>query len=55
MLIYHDYPRDYKREQIFGLDVISSKDTKQKTSKKSELNSKNITFLKRLGFKVKKV
>lgn len=60
MLIYQDSYRDhYNSGHAFGAKVIKNRDSKGATShrrvKKKVLNKKNSEFLKKLGFKVKKV
>lgn len=59
MIIYQDSYRDYyNSERTPAVHVIKSRDSKGATSqrkvKKKKLNRKNTTFLKKLGFKVKK-
>lgn len=60
MLIYQDSYRDYyNSDRTTGVTVIRNRDTKGATShrrvKRKVLNKKNSEFLKKLGFKVKKV
>lgn len=60
MLIYQDCYQDYYNSGHTGdVRVIQNRDTKGATSRRSVkrkvLNKKNCDFLKKLGFKVKKI
>lgn len=55
MLVYHNSGQHYKSGEVFKPPHIPLQNAKVRTSRKNKLTKKNITFLKSLGLKVKKV